>query len=111
MVGVPDFVRIWLCGPSARIGWPLPCFTLQRRDDLRPEHEHEQDRGHGRPAGPEGDVAEDVEDLELVAELSEEMKHLGDFLSLPVRGARGSRCVARLEGFDQRHPCGWHSSP
>ena len=26
MVGVPRLAR-WLCGPSARIGWPLPWRT------------------------------------------------------------------------------------
>ncbi len=26
MVGVPAFLK-WVCGPSARIGWPLPCRT------------------------------------------------------------------------------------
>ncbi len=24
IVGVPAFLK-WVCGPSARIGWPLPC--------------------------------------------------------------------------------------
>ena len=28
MVGVPAFSTIWRCGPSLRIGWPLPCFTF-----------------------------------------------------------------------------------
>ena len=28
MVGVPCFSTIWRCGPSLRIGWPRPCFTL-----------------------------------------------------------------------------------
>ena len=27
MVGVPAFLKC-VCGPSARIGWPLPCLTL-----------------------------------------------------------------------------------
>ena len=27
MVGVPAFVRDGVCGPSARIGWPLPWRT------------------------------------------------------------------------------------
>ena len=27
MVGVPAFLK-WVCGPSARIGWPLPCLIL-----------------------------------------------------------------------------------
>ena len=26
MVGVPFLVTRWDCGPSVRIGWPLPCF-------------------------------------------------------------------------------------
>ena len=26
MVGVPTLAR-WVCGPSSRIGWPLPCRT------------------------------------------------------------------------------------
>ena len=26
IVGVPAFLK-WVCGPSARIGWPLPCLT------------------------------------------------------------------------------------
>ncbi len=25
MVGVPAFLK-WVCGPSARMGWPLPCL-------------------------------------------------------------------------------------
>ncbi len=31
MVGVPAFSMMWRCGPSLRIGWPLPCFTLSQR--------------------------------------------------------------------------------
>ena len=30
MVGVPRFVSRWDCGPSSRIGWPLP---WRRRSD------------------------------------------------------------------------------
>ncbi len=26
MVGVPRLAK-WVCGPSSRIGWPLPCLT------------------------------------------------------------------------------------
>ncbi len=32
MVGVPRFVRRCDCGPSSRIGWPLPCFN--RRSEM-----------------------------------------------------------------------------
>ena len=27
MVGVPFLVTRWVCGPSSRIGWPLPWRT------------------------------------------------------------------------------------
>ena len=27
MVGVPFLVTRWDCGPSVRIGWPLPCLS------------------------------------------------------------------------------------
>ena len=30
MVGVPFLVRRWDCGPSVRIGWPLPCLSRRR---------------------------------------------------------------------------------
>ena len=30
MVGVPFLVTRCDCGPSARIGWPLPCFKRNR---------------------------------------------------------------------------------
>ena len=31
MVGVPCFSTIWRCGPSSRIGWPLPCMDFSFR--------------------------------------------------------------------------------
>ena len=30
MVGVPALLTMWDCGPSARIGWPLPCSSRSR---------------------------------------------------------------------------------
>ena len=42
MVGVPALVMMCDCGPSVRIGWPLPCSEPQAVDDGRPEQEHEQ---------------------------------------------------------------------
>ena len=30
MVGVPRFVSECDCGPSSRIGWPLPCLMRSR---------------------------------------------------------------------------------
>ena len=35
MVGVPRLAR-WLCGPSARIGWPLPCVARSQLMNLGP---------------------------------------------------------------------------
>ncbi len=31
MVGVPAFSMMWRCGPSLRIGWPLPCLIFSQR--------------------------------------------------------------------------------
>ena len=61
MVGVPFLVTRCDCGPSVRIGWPLPCSEPQLVDDHGPEQEHEDERRDHRPAGAERDVAEDVE--------------------------------------------------
>ena len=35
MVGVPRLAR-WVCGPSSRIGWPLPCRTLSQPMNFGP---------------------------------------------------------------------------
>ncbi len=35
MVGVPAFLK-WVCGPSARIGWPLPWRTRSEAMILGP---------------------------------------------------------------------------
>ena len=70
MVGVPFLVTRCDCGPSVRIGWPLPCRSAQLVDDHRPEQEHEHQRGDHRAAGADRDVAEHVEDSENVPEKS-----------------------------------------
>jgi len=31
MVGVPAFSMMWRAGPSARMGWPLPCLCFSQR--------------------------------------------------------------------------------
>ena len=71
MVGVPFLVTRCDCGPSVRIGWPLPCCSAQLVDDPRPEQEHEDQRRDHRAAGADGDVAEDVEDVELCPRMKE----------------------------------------
>jgi hypothetical protein len=74
MVGVPAFLKC-VCGPSARIGWPLPCRSAQRIDDRGPKDEDDQRRGDQRAAGAEGDVAEDVEGRDLVGKRDEKGEH------------------------------------
>ena len=61
MVGVPRLAR-WVCGPSSRIGWPLPWRTRSQPMNFGPISRPMSKRGRGRRAGAEGDVAEEVED-------------------------------------------------
>ena len=68
MVGVPFFSIRWRSGPSARIGWPLRCSERSQRITRGPEDEGDQQRGQARRARAEGDVAEQVEQDELVRE-------------------------------------------
>ena len=98
MVGVPFLVTRWLCGPSSRIGWPLPCRTRSAAMIVGPEQEDEDERRDRRAAGAEGDVAEDVEDRDLVGEAGRGGRASGDFLSLPVFGGRpaGAKRAFRL---------------
>ena len=61
MVGVPCFSTMWRCGPSLRIGWPLPCFSFSQRISAGPMTEGDEERRHHRPAGAEGEVSEQTE--------------------------------------------------
>ena len=81
-------------GPSSRIGWPLPCLTRKQVDDAGSEQHHEQQRGEDGAAGAEGDVAENVQRPDLVAEVHQLVEHstsptrpvdLGSRLSVPTR--------------------------
>ena len=36
MVGVPFLLRIWLTGPSSRIGWPCACMLRSHRIRVPP---------------------------------------------------------------------------
>ena len=40
MVGVPALVRMWLSGPSVRMGWPLPWRRLSQPMMLGPNRKH-----------------------------------------------------------------------
>ncbi len=66
MVGVPAFSRIWRCGPSARMGWPLPCFTFSQRISMGLIRKAISKRGHHCRARTEGQVFEQPEEGELV---------------------------------------------
>ena len=75
MVGVPALARMWLSGPSSRIGWPFFCFLRRNSISRPPEHEAEDQRGQERSACTKGDVAEQVEDVPAIAEFAEEIQH------------------------------------
>ncbi len=78
MVGVPCFSTMWRCGPSLRIGWPLPCFTLSKRDDARTEEEDEEQCRQDRRTGPRRLVLEDVEQRHFVGETGEQVEEHQD---------------------------------
>src|SRR5690554_5026320 len=63
----------------------LPLFQPQRRDDRRPEQKDEDDRRHRRAGGPESNVAKDIQNRELVSELTEEIEHQAN--SCPCRSS------------------------
>ena len=63
MVGVPRLAKVRL-RPVVADRLALALLDAQQLDDRRAEQEHEQQRGHDRAAGAEGDVAEDVERAE-----------------------------------------------
>ena len=69
MVGVPALAMMCDCGPSARIGWPLPCSRRRRSMMVGPNRKTNNSAGDHRAAGAEGDIAEDVEDGELVRQI------------------------------------------
>ena len=73
MVGVPCFSTIWRCGPSLRIGWPLPCFTLSSEMMRRPEQQDEQQGGEDRRAGARRLIAEHVEGRDFVGQAGEQV--------------------------------------
>src|SRR5687768_3964427 len=53
----------------------LALLQAQKGDDRRAEPEHEEERRRDRAAGPEGDVAEDVERVQEGAEIGEKGQH------------------------------------
>ena len=89
----------------------LALALLERSQAMiaRPEQEDEDQRGHVAPAGAEGDVAEEVEDRELVGELDETGKASGGVLVACRRRCRpANRALQRL---DESAPCGCRSNP
>ena len=74
MVGVPCLRTRCEAGPSARIGWPWPWRTRSQRISAGPDHEADHERGQHRAAGAEGQVAEQVEQAELVGEREEQVE-------------------------------------
>ena len=74
MVGVPRLAR-WLCGPSSRIGWPLPCVARSQLMNHGPEQKADEQRGRARRAGAEADVADEVEDAGEAELVGDHVEH------------------------------------
>jgi hypothetical protein len=53
----------------------LALLQTQQIDDDRSEQEHEQQRRHDGAAGPESDVAEDIQRPDLLAEGHQHVEH------------------------------------
>ena len=68
MVGVPFLVHEMALRPVGADRLALALLRLQPGDDARPEHEADEQRRHHRAARAEGEIAEEIERLELVGE-------------------------------------------
>ena len=88
----PSLTR-WLCGPSARIGWPLPCLTRSGAMIAGPKRKTKMSAVIVAPPVAERDVAEDVEDRHLIGEAGRAGRALGDFLA--PAGLRGALAGAK----------------
>src|SRR5690606_30636559 len=80
-----------------RLALPLP--DAQRLDQRRPEQEDEEERRDDRRPGPEGKIAEDVENREEVDEFLKEVEHR-DVSAL--RSALHAMREVRLDRIDER---------
>jgi hypothetical protein len=69
----------------------LALSNAQRVDDRRPKQEDDKCGGNQRATRPEGDVAEDIEELELVSQSGQQHQHDLRFPSGGMAVACGSR--------------------
>ncbi len=83
-MGVPFLVSRWPCGPSSRIGWPLPCRMRRPAMICGPNRKTKNSAVTTAPAVLKGDVAEDVERGQALAQLAEEIQHAAR-VSVPTR--------------------------
>ena len=81
------------CGPSVRIGWPLPCRSRSWSMIDGPNMKTKTSAVIDRAAGAERDVAEHVEDRELVGQIDQPIEHTHQ----PCADASAS-CPAAREG-------------
>src|SRR5690349_7985963 len=89
-------------GPD-RLALALP--QPQRIDDRGAEQEDQHRRGYQRPAGAEGDVAEDVEDRGVASELREKGEHSAS----PGALTRALRSRPAPETCSSAHRPAWRS--
>ena len=85
----------------------LALLEAQQIDDGRPEQEHEQQRRHDGAAGAEGDVAEDIQRPDLLAEAHQHIEHSyppGWLLAEPRQHGSHQRRHARAQrALDHHH--------
>ena len=93
MVGVPFLVSRCEAGPSVADRLALALLQAQRRNDHRPEEEHQQKPGRRRAEGAEGQVAEQVEDARHVRKIGQPGQHRESLTSR--RGGRKSLAQRR----------------
>ena len=104
MVGVPALVTRCDFGPSARIGWPLPCRSRRWSMIHGPNMNTKTSAVIIEPAGAHRQVAEDVEDRERAGKIGQPIEHRINLERTPRRGRLAPRTggVERLD--DRPHP-------
>src|SRR4029450_12929959 len=106
MVGVPFLVTRCDCGPSLRIGWPLPRLSRNWSLIAGPNRKTNTQAGATPPAGAERDVAQDVERPDRVRESGKPVQHGSAVDGRNLGGRRVPRLagIAALQGLGDGRP-------
>ena len=95
MVGVPAFSVMWRSMPSLRIGWPRPCLASHPADEARAHCGDHQQRRDDRHAAAEGDVAQQIEDRDVVVVLGQPQVEQVEHQPSSRGAARSTRAATR----------------